>query len=41
MMITLPGLLNVGALSLLVMFIFAVLGSFLFGDVSKGDVIDD
>ena len=36
MMISLPGLLNVGALILLVLFIYSVLGVFLFSNVKKG-----
>jgi len=36
MMISLPSLLNVGALIMLVLFIYSVLGVFLFSGVKKG-----
>jgi len=36
----LPSLMNVSALLILAYFIFAILGSFLFGDIEEGDAID-
>lgn len=39
--IALPALMNVGALLMLVYFIFSVLGVFLFKDITTGTVIDD
>jgi hypothetical protein len=36
----LPSLMNVGALLLLVFFIYSVLGVFLFKDIHTGDAID-
>lgn len=39
MLFTLPSLINVGSLLLLVFFIYAILGVFLFKDVTEGEVI--
>lgn len=39
--LSLPSLMNVGALVLLVFFIYSVLGVFLFSEVQKGEIIDD
>ena len=36
----LPPLMNVTALLILAYFIFAILGSFLFGNIVSGDIID-
>lgn len=41
MMISLPSLLNVGALFMLVLFIYSVLGCFAFKDVREGEAIND
>ena len=41
LMIALPALMNVGALLLLVFFVFSVLGVFLFQDIKNGTIIDD
>ena len=41
LMLALPSLMNVGALMLLVFFIFSVLGVFLFKDITTGNIIDD
>jgi len=38
---SLPSLFNVGALLFLVYFIYAILGTFLFNDILRGDLIDD
>jgi len=38
---SLPSLLNVGALSFLVYFIYSILGCFLFGTIQTGQIIDD
>lgn len=40
-MFSLPSLLNVFSLLMLIFFIFAVLGVFIFGNITEGDVIDD
>jgi hypothetical protein len=40
MILSLPSLLNVGALTLLVLFIYSVLGCFTFGNVTVGEEID-
>ena len=40
-MFSLPALMNVFALFMLVYFIFAILGNFLFGEVKTGMVIDE
>lgn len=39
--LALPALMNVGALLILVYFIFSVLGVFLFSDIVSGEIIDD
>jgi len=41
LMLALPALMNVGALLFLVFFVFAVLGVFLFQDITSGVIIDD
>lgn len=41
MVISMPSLLNVGALTLLLMFIYSVLGCYLFNEVLEGDAIDN
>jgi len=38
---SLPSLMNVGALSFLVYFIYSILGCFLFGTIQTGQIIDD
>ena len=40
MILTLPSLINVGALSFLVFFIYSILGCFLFRDMTSGDVLN-
>lgn len=41
LILALPALMNVGALLILVYFIFSVLGVFLFSDITTGEIIDD
>ena len=41
LLITLPSIMNIGALLLIVFFIYSLLGVTLFGEVSSGDVIDE
>ena len=40
-MFSIPSLVNVFLLLMLIFFMFAVLGVFMFGDIMEGDVIDD
>lgn len=41
LLFTLPPLINVGALLVLIIFIYAVLGVFMFSNITHGDIIDD